>query len=146
MSDRAGSLIGFRVNAGPVKIKVTDYEYETEKKFNRAVISDMNQNPRTVFTSIGGILKGTGFVDPSDSGMALILAASSNTIGTQDDLTSVEFLIDVSETAASRHGWAMGNCKLMVETFPGQTDEGGMTRCNFQIHSQAGSTYSSTLT
>jgi len=146
MSDRAGSLIGFRVNAGPVIIKVTRYGYNPEIKHNRAVKSDSNQNPRTVLTSIGGILSGTGFVDPSDAGIALLLVGMAGAIGNNQVFTSVEFLLDVSETAASRHGMSMGTCELLPLEITGQTDEGGMTEVNFEIHSQAGVTYSSSLT
>lgn len=145
MADRAGAVVGIRVNSGPVTIKVTDYEIDTEIKVNRSVTTDASQHPRSVPCSIGGVLKGTGFVDPSDSGIALILAAASATLSTNLDLTSVKFYIDGTESSGSRKGWDMGTCKLIVHTFPGQTNEDGMTRVNFEIHSQSGMTYSTTL-
>lgn len=139
MADRPACLVGIRVNAGPVTIKVTRYEFDTEIKFNRSVTSDANCFPRTVIASSGGIMRGTGYVDPADAGSALILAGSSN-------LTSVKLYIDASEASGSRKGYDMGSCKLVPLRMTGQTDEAGMHEFEFEIHTQAGATYSSTLT
>lgn len=145
MADRAGSLMGFRVNGGPVTIKVTRNELDPEQKHNRSVTTDASQAPRTIITQGGGILKLTGYVDPSDAGMALALAAIGAP-GSAQDLTAVKYLIDISESAGSRHGFTLGTSKLIIMNLTGQTDEGGMQEANIEVHSQAGMTYASNLT
>jgi hypothetical protein len=139
MADRPGCLIGIRVNSGPVSIKVTRYEFDTEIKENRTVTSDANCFPRTVIASSGGILRFTGFIDPTNAGSALLLAGAS-------DLTLVKLLLDVSETAGSRHGYDLGNCKLIPRRITGNTDDAGMQEIEGEIHTQAGASYSSSLT
>ena len=146
MADRAGSLMGIRGNAGPLNIKVTRWEFDVERKLNRSVTTDANQFPRSILTQGGGIGKGTGYLDPSDTASAYLLAAAAGAPGTGQDLTVVKYLMDVSETAASRHGMDMGTCKLVITNITGQTDEGGMQEINFEIHTQAGTSYSSSLT
>lgn len=145
MADKAGSVVGIRVNGGPLTIKVTEYQLDPEIKFNRSVTTSASQHPRTVPTQCGGIMRGTGYVDPSDTGCAYLLAAASSAITTNLDLTTVKFYIDETESGGARKGWDMGTCKLIIMPIQGQTDEGGMTRITFEIHSQAGMTYSTTL-
>lgn len=145
MADRSGSVMGFRANAGPLSIKVTRSEMDPEIKVNRSVTTDALLNPRSVLTQNGGILKLTGYVDPSNAASAFLLASIGPT-GTAQDLTSCIYLIDLAEVTGSRHGYTFGSCKLVVLGLTGQTDEAGMQEINFEIHSQAGVAYSSTLT
>jgi hypothetical protein len=145
VADRAGTLVGIRVNAGPLNLKVTRFDLDFETKHNRSVTTDGGQAPRTIITQGGGIIKGTGYVDPSDTGSAFLLAAIGAP-GTQQDLTACKYLIDISETGGSRHGYNIGTAKLVVTGITGQTDEGGMQEINFEVHASAAITYSSTLT
>lgn len=146
MADRAGSLMGFRVNGGPITIKVTSNDVDPEQKHNRSVRTDSGQAPRTIITQGGGILKLRGFVDPADAGMALALASVGAPGTTGQDLTAVKYLIDISESAGSRKGYTMANAKLLIAGITGQTDEGGMQEANLEIHSQDGMVYATNLT
>lgn len=146
MADRAGSLIGIRANAGPLLIKVTRAAFDPEIKFNRAVTTDASQAARTIVTQYGGILKCTGYVDPSNTANAFLLGSVGAPANANQALTSVEYLIDVSETAASRHGFSCGSCTLVVSGVSGQSDEAGMQEIEFEIHTNSGSAYASNLT
>lgn len=139
MADRPACLVGIRVNAGPVTLKVTRYEFDTEIKRNRSVTSDASCFPRTVVASSGGIIRATAFVDPSTAGGALILAGAS-------DLTAVKLYLDASEASGSRKGYDLGSCKLIPERITGMTDEAGMSEVEISIETQGGASYSTTLT
>ncbi len=144
MADKAGCLFGLLVNGAPVEIKVNpDFEFDPEIKENRAIVSGATTRctPRTVTTSYGGIIRTTGFLDPANSGCALILAAS---VG-GSDLTGVKYVIDMSASAGSRSGFNCGDCKLIPRRFTGVTDEGGMQKWEIEIHTQAGHTYATNL-
>lgn len=144
MADRAGCLFGLLVNAGPVAIKVSpDFEFDPEIKENRAIVSGATTmcTPRTVTTSYGGIIRCTGYLDPSDSGCALILAAGPGGA----NLTAVKYVIDISAAGGSRSGFSCGDCKLIPRRFTGTTEEGGMQKWEIEIHTQAGHSYSTTL-
>lgn len=134
MADRAGSLIGLRLNSGPLLIKVTRASFNPENKHNRSVTTDASQAPRTIITQGGGIISGTGYVDPADSGCAYILAATGAP-GTQHDVTAIKYIIDMSVTAGSRQGYSAAAGKLILGELTGQTDEGGMQEINFEVHS-----------
>lgn len=146
MADRAGSLAAFRLNGGPLLVKVTNHSFDPENKYNRSVVTDGGQAARTIVTQGGGVLRCTGYVDPSDSASAFLLAATG-VPGVQHDVTAIKYLIDLSESAGSRHGYTASAGKLIVNDINGQTDEGGMQQINFEVHSTTpGFSYSSALT
>lgn len=146
MADRAGSLAAIRLNSGPLSVKVTRYSFDPENKYNRSVTTDASQAGRTIVTQGGGILKCTGYVDPADSASAFLLAATGAP-GTQHDVTSVKYIIDISESGGSRKGYSCSAGKLIVTEITGQTDEGGMQEINFEVHSTTpGFAYATNLT
>lgn len=146
MADRAGSLIGLRLNSGPLLIKGTRFSFNPENKHNRSVTTDAAQAGRTIITQGGGIVSGTGYVDPADTGCAYLLAATGAP-GTQHDVTAIKYIIDTSETAGSRKGYTASAGKLIIGELTGQTDEGGMQEVTFEVHSTTpGFAYSSALT
>ena len=138
--DRAGCLFGLRANGSPVTIKVTRYEIDPEIGYDRSVTSDANCHPRTVLTTSGGIGRFTGFVDPDNTGSALVLASNSGVA-----LTAVEFLLDTSQTPGSRDGYDVGAAVLIPGPLTGETRPGGMQEQQFEIHSQAGMVYANDL-
>lgn len=146
MGDRAGSLIGVRANGTPLLIKCNDAHFISEKKFNRAVTTDAGQAERTIVCSYGGILKCKGFVDPANTANAWLLGSIAAPNNANEALTTVKYLIDISETAASRHGFDCASCTLIVNDVGGPPGDGGMQEIDFEIHSNAGCTYSSALT
>lgn len=146
MADRAGSLVAIRINAGPLSVKITRHSFDPENKYNRSVTTDAGQAGRTIITQGGGILKLTGYVDPADTACAFLLAAAAIP-GSSQDVTAIKYLIDLSESAGSRRGYAASAGKLIVAEVTGQTDEGGMQEINFEIHSTTpGFAYSTALT
>lgn len=146
MADRAGSLAAIRLNGGPLQVKITRHSFDPENKHNRSCPTDSGQAPRTIITQGGGILKCTGWVDPSDSGSAFLLAATG-VPGTQQDVTAIKYIIDISVTAGSRQGYSASAGKLIVTEVTGQTDEGGMQEINFEVHSTTpGFAYATNLT
>lgn len=140
MADRAGCLIGIRLNAGPVIFKVTRFEFDPEVGVDRSTTSDAGCHPRSVRTGDGGILRLTGFVDPLNAGSALVLATPGGAA-----LTACKFLIDTSELTGARHGYDLGVCELIPGPVSGETRPGGMSEQTIEIHSQGGTAYSSTL-
>jgi len=146
VADRAGTLAAIRLNGGPLQIKVTRYSIDFENKYNRSVPTDSGQAPRSIITQGGGIIKGTGYVDPADSGSAYLLAATG-VPGTQHDVTAIKLIIDISESGGSRKGWSASAGKLIIGEFTGQTDEGGMSEVNFEVHTTTpGLAYATNLT
>lgn len=141
--DRAGCLFGLRVNGAPVTIKITSYEVdpETLAGVNRDVTTDASCLARSVPTTSGGILRARGYVDPLNAGSALVLASNTSVA-----LTAVKFLLDVSETGGSRHGYNVGDCLLVPGPIVGESRPGGMQEQSFEIHSQAGMVYATNLT
>lgn len=147
MADRAGSLIGIRINGGPLTIKVTRASFDPENKHNRSVTTDASQAPRTIVTQGGGILRGTGYIDPSDTGSAFLLAAVGLPGGSNQTLTNIKYLIDTSEAGGSRHGYSASAGTLIIQAIDGQSDEAGMQEISFECHSTTpGFAYASNLT
>mgnify|MGYP003544963973 FL=1 len=146
MAGRAGSLTGIRLNGGPLSVKVTRHDFDPENKHNRSVTTDASQAGRTIVTQGGGILRCTGYVDPADTASAYLLAATGAP-GTQHDVTAIKYIIDMSESAGSRKGYAASAGKLIINNISGQTDEGGMQEITFEVHSTTpGFAYSTALT
>lgn len=143
MADKSGCLVGVLVNAGPVTIKFSpNAEFDPEIGLNRAIISGTAScTPRTVTTTYGGIIRGVGYLDPADAGCALILAANAGGA----DLTAVKYIVDMSVNAGSRSGFSLGNSKLIPKRFIANIEENGMQAWEIEIHSQAGTSYSTTL-
>lgn len=141
MAHKAGCLFGLLVNAGPVEIKMTRFDFDPEIKFNRAVVSGGTCKPRTVTTTYGGIIQGTCFLDPAEAGHALIIAASTGGA----DLTAVKYVFDMNFAPGARTGYDCGACKLIPLRMTGVTDEGGMQEMEVAIHTQNGHTLSTTI-
>lgn len=143
MADKSGCLVGVLVNAGPVVIPFSpNAEFDPEIGLNRAVISGAAScTPRTVTTTYGGIIRGVGYLDPANAGCALILAA----VAGGADLTTVKYVISMADAGGSRSGFSLGSCKLIPKRFIANIDENGMQAWEIEIHSQAGTSYSTTL-
>lgn len=150
MADRAASAASLRVSTGPVyKIKVTQFDIDTEIRLRRSITSDNYTTngvcvPCTVVESVGGIIRGVGFVDPSDTFIAQMLAAVGTPVSSSDfEQHDAQFVFDVvADSAASRFGYTFGTTSGDAKIFPmninGRSDDAGMIEITFEIHSQKG--------
>lgn len=140
MADRAASAASLRVtrSATEYKIKVTDWGLDPEIRYRRSVTSDFDCIPLTVWESAGGLIHGTGYVDPADAFTAIILEAFTGSVVSADfDFTVGQLVLDVvSDAAGSRKGFSLANVKLFPMNFTGRTDDGGMIEMIFEIHPQ----------
>jgi len=137
MADRPASAASIRANTGPaLKLKVTRWDVDFEIRYRRSVTSDFDCIPLTVFESAGGLIRGTGYVDPADTLVALILSSVSGAVVASNfDYTNVEIVLDVNTDAGgSRKGYVFGDCKIFPLGLTGVTDDAGMIEVNFEIH------------
>lgn len=154
MAHRAASAASLNVSTGPaLKIKVNHFEIDPEIRTRRSITSDYadgngNLGPCTVYVSAGGILRGEGFVDPADTVTALILSSFAlNYTSTVYDFSNTQIILDRrTESGGSQYGYAFGTAKLFPSGISGRADSAGMLEVQFEIHSQGGVNWSSTLT
>jgi hypothetical protein len=137
MADRAANVASIGITStNPYKIKVIQWNLDTEIVYRRSQTSDFDCINLTVFESAGGLIRGTGYVDPADALTAIILASFVGSVGPADfDFTNGQLVLDaVSDAAGSRFGYTIGDCKLFPMSIGGQTDEAGMIEMHFEIH------------
>lgn len=164
MADRPASAVSLRSGVSPTAllIKVSQFELDLEIKYRRSVTTDNAPTggslvPITVFEWAGGLLRGTGFIDPADTITAQILSSAGITIGgtpgvlsSSFDLQNFRFILDVTESSGSMKGYsfgtAFGDAKIFPTLLTGKADDGGMIEINFELHSQKGIQWRTDLT
>lgn len=138
MADRAANAASIRVNVSSTqyKIKVTRWNLDTELRYRRSITSDFDCVPLSVFETCGGIIRGVGFVDPTNTITALILQMiTGSVVAGNFDFTAGQLVLDVmSESAGNRIGFSIGNCKLFLFGLGGVTDDAGMIEMQFEVH------------
>lgn len=141
MADRAANVASIGVSAvgsggAAYTIKVIQWNLDTEIRYSRSETSDYDCVLLSVFETAGGIIRATGYVDPADAVTALILASFAGVVGAADfDFASGKLILDkVADSAGSRRGYTLGDCKLFPMNIGGMTDEAGMIEMQFEIH------------
>ena len=159
MADRPASAASIRTDvlATPLVIRVIQFEFDFELVYTRSVTSDGftangSCTPRSVFESTGGIIRGTCYVDPADAtqmGKFNLTSGPVDPVGSTFEQGDTQIIRDLTESARSRRGYNFGTPTGDAMFFPlsisGETNEAGMQEMSFEIHSQKGVVWSSTI-
>lgn len=145
MSDLAGCVGSVRATSSAVEkvLLYTRSELDTEARYNRTTTSDAGCHPRSVGTTVGGMIRGTGFVNPSTIGGLFVLANAGQA---PISMTATKYYVDSTPTSGQRLGYDCGTSLLFIIRFTGETNEAGMQEVEWELHSQAGITWSTSLT